>query len=34
MPALVAGIHDLPRVDKKGVDGRIEPGHDSCETEI
>ena len=28
MPALVAGIHDLPQVVCKVVDGRDKPGHD------
>jgi hypothetical protein len=28
MPALVAGIHVLRRVQRKGVDGRDKPGHD------
>src|SRR6267378_1499396 len=31
MPALVAGIHVLRRVSKKGVDGRDKPGHDDHE---
>jgi hypothetical protein len=28
MPALVAGIHVLQPLRKKGVDGRDKPGHD------
>jgi hypothetical protein len=30
MPALVAGIHDLPQFNKKDVDGRDKPGHDGA----
>jgi hypothetical protein len=28
MPGLVPGIHVLELSAKKGVDGRVEPGHD------
>jgi hypothetical protein len=28
MPGLVPGIHDLPALRNKDVDGRDKPGHD------
>lgn len=31
MPALVAGIHALPRFSTKDVDYRDKPGHDGAE---
>jgi hypothetical protein len=33
MPAVVAGIHVFRQYEKKGVDGRDAPGHDSGKSE-